>query len=62
MRVRGWRSAHRGLGQRTLGAFLEPVAFPCGKGAGAAFFPFGGILSSRLSLRTETISECSSTR
>jgi hypothetical protein len=62
VRIRVWKIAHRELGQRTLGAFLEPVALPCGKGAGAAFLPFGGIFSSRLSLRTETISECSSTR
>jgi hypothetical protein len=31
---------------RTLGAFLEPPALPCGKGAGAAFFPdLGGIFA-----------------
>jgi hypothetical protein len=29
---------------RTLGAFLLPPALPWGKGAGAAFFPLGGIV------------------
>ena len=32
--------------QRTLAAFLGP-AFPWGKGAGAVFFPLGGILNCR---------------
>ena len=32
--------------QRTLAAFLLP-AFPWGKGAGAVFFPLGGILNYR---------------
>jgi hypothetical protein len=30
---------------RTLGAFLLPPALPWGKGAGAAFFPLGGIFT-----------------
>lgn len=35
---------------RTLAGFLLPPALPWGKGAGAAFFPLGGILNlSRLS-------------
>jgi hypothetical protein len=29
---------------RTLAGFLLPPALPWGKGAGAAFFPLGGIL------------------
>lgn len=40
-------------GSRTLAGFLEPLALPCGNGAGAVFLPFGGIFSSRLSLSTE---------
>jgi hypothetical protein len=49
----GERAARTGI--RTLACFLEPVALPCGKGAGAAFFPFGGILLSRLSLREKPL-------
>jgi hypothetical protein len=28
--------------ERTFAAFLLAPAFPCGKGAGAGFFPLGG--------------------